>query len=122
MQSTYTDGPRTFLAGEDLVAYRRVKLKSGTTTTPPEVEYADAGEVSIGITLEHKKSGQEISVASVTKEGTFLVTAAEAFDLGATLYGGIDGKVQDTVSGTPILVSLQAATDDGDIVEAIRSL
>jgi hypothetical protein len=99
-----------------------VKLKAGTTTTPPEVEYAGAGEVAIGITLEHKKSGQEISVAPPTKEGTFLVTAAGAFALNATLYGAADGKVSDTVSGNPILVSLQAATADGDIVEATRTL
>lgn len=119
MQSTYTDGPRTFLCGEDLVAYRRVKIKGGTVTTPPEVEYADAGEAFIGITLENKKEGQEISVATLTKEGTFLVTAAEPFALNATLYGAADGKVQDTSSGTAFFKALQAATADGDVVEVI---
>ena len=118
-QSTFVNGPKTFLAGEDLEAYRRVKIKSGTTTAPPEVVYADAGEAFIGLTTESAASGDPIAVDSITKEGTFFVTAKEAFAFGATLYGGDDGKVQDTSSGSAFFIALEAATADGDVVEAI---
>ena len=49
-QITEVEGARTFINGEAarIEAYRRVKVKSGTTTTPPEVVYADAGEAAIG--------------------------------------------------------------------------
>jgi len=117
MQSTYTDGPKTFLAGEDLEIYRRVKIETGTTTVPPEVVYADAGEAFIGITCIAAKDGEYISVQPITKDGTFMLTAKEAFDLGADLYGAADGKVQDTSSGTAFFTALEAATADGDHVE-----
>lgn len=45
-----TGGYKAFTAGEALAAKRRVKIKAGTVTTPPEVEYSDAGEVWIGVT------------------------------------------------------------------------
>jgi hypothetical protein len=66
----YNEGIRTFLAGEDLEARRRVKIKSATTTTPPEVVYADAGEDYIGVTEYAVESGDPIACRLNTYPGT----------------------------------------------------
>jgi len=116
-QSTQIDGPKTFLAGEDLEAYRRVKVETGTTTSPPEVVYADAGEAFIGITMYPVKDGDEIAVAMFAKEGTFLAEAADSFAVNADIYGAADGKVSDTSNGTAYLKALGAAAAAGDVVE-----
>lgn len=119
MQAKYTTGPVTFQAGEDLAQYRRVKLESGSTTTPLEVVYADAGEDFIGITMDNAKDGDLIAVAPLCREGTFLVVAADAFSAEADIYGADDGKVSDTSSGTAYFKALEAATAAGDIIEVI---
>lgn len=118
-QAKFTEGPVTFTAGEELAAHRRVKLKSGSTTTPLEVEYAGAGEDFIGITMDHAEEADLIAVAGLCREGTFLVTAAGTFSAMADIYGAADGKVDDTASGTAYFKALEAATGDGDIVEVI---
>lgn len=114
-QSVYNIGARTFTAGEALLANRRVGIKSGTTTVPPEVEYVDAGAAYIGLTMSNEAAGDPIAVQC----STYLVVAKEAFALGATLYGGDDGKVQDTSSGTAQFIALEAATAENDVVEAV---
>jgi len=116
-QSVAVNGPKTFKAGEDLEAFRRVKVESGTTTTPPEVVYADAGEAFIGITREAVDDGDYVSVDLFAKEGTFFAEAADSFSVQATLYGAADGKVSDSSNGTGFLIALEAATAAGDIVE-----
>lgn len=115
----YNEGTKTFTAGAALEAKRRVKIKSGTTTTPPEVEYAGAGEQHIGITEYAVASAELVAVKLRTAPGTHEMTAAGAFALGATLYGAANGKVDDASSGTAIGKALEAATADGDIVEGI---
>lgn len=117
MQSVQNPGYKTFLAGEDLVAHRRVGIKSGTTTVPPEVEYVDAGVQAIGVTMDNAKSGQQIAIRLMSDNGTFLGVAADTFALDATLYAANDGKISDTSSGTAIGKALEAATAAGDIVE-----
>lgn len=115
-QSTYNMGGKTFIAGEDLFANRRVKIKSGTITMPPEIVYADAGEESIGLTCTTEKTGADI----VVEGRTYLVVTDDALSIGATLYGAADGKVGDTVLGDPQFIALEAATADGDIIEAVK--
>lgn len=115
-QSTYNMGGRAFTAGEDLIAARRVKVESGTVTVPPEVVYADAGEAYIGLTASNEKDGDVITV----EVETCLVVAADSFSIGATLYGAADGKVSDTSSGTAQFIAIEAATADGDVVEAVK--
>lgn len=118
-QAKYTTGPVTFQAGEELAQHRRVKLESGSITTPLEVVYADAGEDFIGITMDNAKDGDMVAVAPLCKEGTFLAVAADTFSAMADLYGAADGKVSDTSSGTAFFKALEAATAAGDIVEVI---
>lgn len=115
-QSTYNLGGRAFTAGEDLLANRRVKVESGTVTVPPEVVYADAGEAYIGLTASNEKDGDVITV----EVETCLVVAADSFSIGATLYGAADGKVSDTSNGTAQFIALEAATADGDVIEAVK--
>ena len=108
----------TFTAGEALLPKRRVKVESGTTTDPVEVVYADAGEQHIGTTgNETTADGAAVSVQPINLTGTQEGTAKEAFARGATLYGAVDGKIQDTSSGSAIGIALEAATADGDVVQ-----
>lgn len=116
--AVWSEGPRTFLAGEALEAHRRVKIKSGTTTSPPQVDYADAGEACIGTTLAPAKAGESVAVKMLNDNGTRLVTAADSFAIGAVLYGANDGKVTDSASGSAQFVALEAAGANNDVVEA----
>jgi len=116
----YNPGTRTFTGGEALENKRRVKIKNGTTTTPPEVEYADAGEQHIGVTEYAIASGDLVAIKLRNADGTHEITAAGAFAVDATLYGAADGKVDDAASGSAIGKAVEAATADGDIVETVE--
>ena len=99
MSQQIENGLKTFMAGEALEAYRRVKLSAGSGS---QVEYADVNEPSIGITQVKVGSGEMVTVALRTT-------------------GRNDGKVQDTDPGAGTIrgVALEASTADGDIIEAI---
>ena len=115
----YNEGIRTFTAGEALAARRRVKIKAGTTTTPPEVVYSDAGEAYIGVTEYGVASGEKIAVRLRNYPGTFTVEVAGAVALRAALYGAADGKLDDTEAGSVQAIALEAATADGDHIEVL---
>ena len=115
-QSTFTEGPKTFTAYGAVLAYRRVKIKSGTVTVPPQVEYAGAGEQGIGVAITNAATGELVTVALSNHDGSFLGTAADSFSASATLYGGASGKISDSSAGSAIGVALEAAGADGDIV------
>lgn len=106
----------TLTAGEALIKYSRVKIESGTTTTPPEVVYADQGEQAIGEVQADVADGDLVAVrifAWESKEGI----ANDSFAIGATLYAHDDGEISDTSSGSSVGIALEAATAAGDIVE-----
>lgn len=110
-------GKMTFLATEALAAYRRVKFTTGSGT---HVEYADAGEVHIGLTLGKQDTvGGPIEVALTNKPGTVEGEAADSFSAGADLYGANDGKISDTSSGSKIGQARKAASGAGAIVEFV---
>lgn len=111
------EGIRAYTAGEDLEAKRRVKIESGTTTTPPEVVYADAGEQHIGVTEFAVSDGDIVSIRLRNYPGTCEIEAADTFSVAASLYGADDGKVSDTSSGSAIGIAHEACTAAGDIVE-----
>jgi hypothetical protein len=104
----------TFLTGEALAAKRRVKIKSGTTTTPPEVVYADSGEDAIGVT-EYGEStvGMDIAVRLVNGPGIFETECAvsAAIARGTVLYPANDGKVSDASAGSACGIALEAGAD-----------
>jgi hypothetical protein len=117
----HTKSPKTFTAGEDLEAKRRVKIKSGTTTSPPEVEYADAGEVPAGVTEYAVDSGDLVAVKLWNEGGTFEVESiiGTAIAVGASLYGAADGRLSDTVSSTAQATAMEAAAADNDHIEVL---
>lgn len=114
--SQRTNNPVSCNAGEELAAYRRVKL-SGTSRT---VTYADAADLRdvLGVTETYAANGGRVSVLASGQEGTHKVTAAAAITALAKIYAANDGKVTATPNGQPIGVAVEAAGADGDIFEA----
>lgn len=107
------DGFRTFKAGEDLEAKRLVKIESGTTNDPPEVVYADAGNVPIGVTEFAVDDGDLVTVRLLNDAGTFDIVCdvGSAIVRGDSLYVANDGKVTEVANGTAYFQSMEAATD-----------
>jgi hypothetical protein len=110
-------GKLTFLAGEALTEKTRVKIESGTTTTPPEVVYADQGEQAIGVCDFAVADGAYCTVILQGYGGSLEGVANDTFSIGATLYAHDDGQISDTSSGSAIGIAKEAATAAGDIVE-----
>lgn len=113
---------KTFQAGEDLYAHRRVKVKTAspvTTTDPPEVVYADAGEDYIGVTEYAVSSGALVACKLQCYPGTLEIecTVDSEIARGTTLYGANDGKVSDAATGSAYGISMEAADASGDVIE-----
>jgi len=110
--------PKAFTSTEALEAFRRVKLTAASGTA---VEYADQTDSSsfIGITMEASVITTSVAVQLKGMQQSFKCTAADSFDVGATLYAADDGKVSDSASGNAIGTALEAATADDDIVECL---
>jgi len=114
--SQFNIGSKAFVAGEELEAYRRVKLSTGSGS---QVEYADAGEACIGITAAKAALGEHVSVDLKSSGRTFKMVAAGAISAGGSVYGANDGKISATVSGSIIGKALEASTSDGEVVEGL---
>ena len=111
-------GDMTYTADVALEAHRRVKVKSGTTTQPPEVEYCGANDRGVGWTLISAAADELITVRPFSHGGSILAEANEAAAVGASAYGGASGKVSDTATTAALVgVFLEASAADGDIVE-----
>ncbi len=113
----WNEGIKTFTAGEALAAKRRVKIQSGTTTTPPQVKYADAGEDFVGVTEYAVASGAKVACKLNTYPGTFEIECLvdSAIARGTVLYGGADGMVTDASSGTAQGIALEVGADNAHI-------
>lgn len=110
---------KAFTAGEALAAYRLVKLESGSGTS---VVYADEidGNKSIGVTQQACADTGVVPVALKYGGRTFMVTADGAMTAGDEIFPANDGKVSNVATGkVRIGRTLETATADGDIVEAI---
>lgn len=93
----------------------RVKLDSSGT-----ISAAGVGEDWIGVTTMPIAESGSGTVQLRSAPGTVEVTAAGAVTLGAKLYAAASGKVDDAVNGDFTgFVAGQAASADGDIIEAI---
>lgn len=106
-------GMKTFLAADDMVAYRLVKFLSGGNT----VEYADGGEDFIGVIQNEVPSGRAVAVALRTRGRTFKVEMAEAVNAGADVCGASNGRLQTT--GNVIGKALNSASGAGSIIEVL---
>ena len=116
-------GSKAFPAGATgLLRYQRVKLN-----TSGQVVAAGADEAAIGFVDGFVGAqadiaiGDSITVRLLTSTGTFKAIAATAITVGATLYGGADGKVTATDGGsyTGRFLALEAGSGDGSIVEVL---
>lgn len=101
------------ISGEALAARRRVKLSGAT------IMYADAGEDAIGITEYGVAITTEVTIRMINDAGTFEVTADGPISAAAAIYGAADGKVSATPNGPIIGHAIEAATADGDLIEAV---
>ena len=108
-------GQKAFIAGEALPAYRRVKLANSVGDT---VVFADAGDEYIGITAAGADLGENVTINLRASDRTFKMTANGAINAGAVFYGANDGKISASVAGTAQGTALEAASADGDIIEA----
>jgi len=114
--SQFNIGSKAFIAGENLEAFRRVKLSAGSGT---QVEYADAGEAFIGVSAAKGLIGEMISIDLKHTGRTFKMEASGAIAVGGSFYGALDGKISATVSGSIQGRNLEATAADGEIVECI---
>lgn len=103
---------QTFIAGEALAAFRRVKLSAGKAV------YADATDSAIGVTQEGGVLDREVSVRLLNDTGSFEFEAAGAISADATIYGADDGKVAATGS-IQVGTTKEAASADGDMIECL---
>ena len=113
--SQQINGPTiTLTAGEDLIAFRRVKI-SGST-----VVYADKGDTGIGV-VQAAVDYSEDSNATIRLDnaGTSKMTADGAISAGGAVYPADDGKVSASIGGEAIGLATEAAAADGDIIEVL---
>jgi hypothetical protein len=115
----WNEGIKTFQAGEDLAAKRRVKVESGTVTTPPEVVYAGAGEVGIGVTEYAVSDGDKVAVKLFNHPGTYEIECIvdSAITYATVLYGAASGMVSDASSGSTVGSSLTLTAVDNEHIE-----
>lgn len=117
-----TPATPSFIASGAIPAGARVKFVAGD---PTKVQVAGVNEAEIGTAILHcgKDSyadGTAVGVKLLAEAGGRHVIAAGVIALGASLLRAANGKVDDGGAGTEIgLVAVEAATADGDIIEAI---
>ena len=111
----FNDGPFTGLAGEDLAAYRRVKLSAGTWV------YADMADEGIAITGPlAAASGAQITLYPANSGGIVPVTGDGVIAAGSVVYGANDGKVTSYAGpARAVGVLISAISADGGIAAAL---
>jgi hypothetical protein len=113
----YNEGPKTFTATEALEAGRRVKLTSGSGTA---VEYADASDDFIGVTLAKVAINEPVPVHLKNDPGTVEIEASASITKGDKIYGAADGKVSTSSTGNEKYGwALETASGDGAVIESI---
>jgi hypothetical protein len=113
-----TDGMRkTFIAGEELQPFRRVKV-SDASTSPKTVTYADATDQAVAVTEAFVESGKNFSAKLVNGQGTFALEVTGAITGGNSVYAAADGK--GASSGTVVVgQALETTTASGDLLECL---
>lgn len=122
--SKFTDSPAlTALAGEAMAKYRRVKVSvAATTSTPPTVVYAGAGERGIGVTRAAVASGDRIGITLFNKQGTIPMVASAAITALSDVYPAASGMVTSTITGLSLGTALDSASATPDVVEVLPKL
>jgi hypothetical protein len=109
------NSPLSFVAGEALSEFRRVKI-----SPDKKVYYADAAEAGVGVTQNPISAAELAAGVAVAvrfdTEGTSKMTASAAISAGAKVYAAADGKIAPT--GTVLIGNaVDAATADGSVIE-----
>ena len=113
----FVKGNLTATAATDLPAGRRVKIKTGTVTYPPEVELAGADAKGFGTVIDKSFAGELVAIRPFASCGLHEACTAGAYAVGAPLYAAADGKVDD--AGT-VLVGTAFSPSTG--VDEIREV
>ena len=80
-------------------------------------------EIGIGTCQQFGQSGDTVSVASISKQGTYIAIAAAAITAGAPVYTAASGKVSVSASTAFRLgFAKTAATADGDLIEVVPAV
>ena len=109
-----SSGYRTCQATSTAIALgKRVKVDANGL-----ISVAAAAEGAIGVTVEAIAADGYGTVKLFNSPGTFLVTANAAITRGAQLYPTASGNVDDAGTTALPLAALEAATAQGDIIEA----
>lgn len=116
---SWNEGKVTFSAGEDLAAYRRVKIDTGGSQVPIDVVYADAGEAAIGVTCHAALDTYPVTIQLLNFPGTVQIEAAGAVTVGAAVYGANDGKISASSNGSSLGVVKAAVSGSGSIAEVV---
>ena len=74
---------------------------------------------AIGIATRDGVSGDEISVALLSKQGTVKMIASKSIGVDALVYSVAAGKVSDAAASTSFLqgIAKEAATANNDVIE-----
>jgi hypothetical protein len=106
------EGYRSFTVGVAVEDRRLVKIKAGTTTTPPEIEHAGSGDPSIGVTQAAGAVGDRVTVR-LWGEGTYLIECDVSASIvrGTVLYPAAAGKVSDASAGSAVGVAMEVGAD-----------
>ena len=107
------EGPvKTFLAGEALAAFRRVKISAAGT-----VSYSGSGEETAGITEAAAANGAQVAVRLPNAEGTFKCEAYGAISAADLVYPYASGRVTSSATGAPFGRANEAAAGTGSVIE-----
>ena len=110
------------IAAGAIPQHSRIKITGKLADGGFTIDVAGLAERTHGIAQDAAyAAGDEVAFRLLSDGGTQKVIAVEAVAIGATLYTEANGKYQDTAQATslPELIALEAATADGDIIEAM---
>ena len=112
---------RTYLAGSDVKADRRVKIKAGSTSDPLEVEHCTASDQGFGYVQFDAAAGETVTVRFDNAQGTQQAVASGAISAGAQLFAAAAGRV--AAAGTVALGyhAEEAAAELDDVIEVTKS-
>jgi len=117
MSQQNDSGFKTFRATAAVSAWHLVKLTVGSGTA---VEHTDAGDSFIGVAQHDAGVGEMVTIKLRGLHGTYKCMANEAIVAGASIYAAATGHVADSVTGSIIGVTLEAAVAaGGDVIECL---
>jgi len=95
--TTTSNSPKTFVAGEALSSYYRVKIAGATRAA----WYADASDYGIGTVIEGVAINKNVAVRLWDHGGSHKCVASGAISAGQKVYAAAGGKI--SASGTLLI-------------------